>query len=40
MVEHSNIETGPPQYEVKDRTKVFKPQRVHPLWYQMKVQIV
>ena len=40
MVEHSNIETGPSQYRVKDRIKVFKPQRVHPLWYQLKVQIV
>ena len=29
MVEHSKIETDPSQYEVKDRTKVFKPQRVH-----------
>ena len=40
MVEHSKIETGPSQYGVKDRTKAFKPQRVHPLWYQLKVQIV
>ena len=34
MVEHSKIETGPSQYGVKDRTKVFKPQRVHLLWCQ------
>ena len=27
MVEHSKIEIGPSQYGVKDRTKVFKPQR-------------
>ena len=40
MVEHSKIETGPFQYGVKDCTKVFKPQRVHPLWYQLKVQYV
>ena len=40
MVEHSKIETSPSQYEIKDRTKVFKPQRMYLLWYQMKVQNV
>ena len=40
MVEHSKIETSPSQYENKDRTKVFKPQRMYLLWYQMKVQNV
>ena len=40
MEVHLGIETGPSQYGVKDHTIVMKQTKVHPLWYQMKVQNV